>query len=323
MTTVVSTFSGGGGSSLGYKLAGCDVRLGVEWDADAVETYRRNFPITPIFHGDIATLTVERVCELAGLSAVDELDILDGSPPCQGFSMAGKRDASDRRNRLFEEYARLLRGLRPRAFIMENVRGMVIGDMRAVFDEVIAALRECGYRVKARVLNAMWYGVPQSRERVIFVGIRNNLYADPTHPRPTTSRPTTVREALAGVRVGEAPHIGDGRYGVLWRRIRPGKSAANVLNGSGYSSCIKIHPDRPSPTIMKMQGRETSGGYATLCHWSEPRALSTEEAQRLASFPDDFVFTGNYQQRWARIGNSVPPLLMRAIAAHVRGLIDR
>ena len=168
--TVISTFSGCGGSSLGYQLAGGKVRLAVEFNDNAVATYRLNFPNTPIYHGDIGKLTVEECCELAGIEP-GELDILDGSPPCQGFSTAGKRDFGDDRNQLFCEYVRLLRGLQPRAFVMENVSGMVKGKMKRIFAECLRELKVSGYKVRARVLNAMYYNVPQSRQRLIFVGV--------------------------------------------------------------------------------------------------------------------------------------------------------
>ncbi len=297
--------------------------LAVEWDENAVETYRRNFPATPVFHGDIANLSADRARELAGLAGGDELDIFDGSPPCQGFSSANtqSRDAGDDRNRLFEQYVRLLRGLRPRAFIMENVKGMTVGVMRPIFDDAIAQLRASGYRVKCRVLNAKWYGVPQSRERAIFIGFRDDLAIEPSHPVPTVARAVTVGEALDGCRVGEAPMLTD-RYGRLWRRVIPGKTGLSILKTigreTGYNTTIKLSPEKVAPTITKMQGGH---GFATLCHWREPRALSTEEAQRLASFPDDFEFLGDYHDRWARIGNCVPPLLMAAVAGHVRSML--
>lgn len=218
---------------------------------------------------------------------------------------------------------RLLRGLRPRAFIMENVKGMTTGVMREVFDDAIAQLRSSGYRVRSRVLNAKWYGVPQSRERVIFIGFRDDLGVEPSHPAPASdARIITAGEALAGCKIGEAPELTD-RYGRLWSRVQPGKTALTVLKTIGrevgYNTTVKLAPDKLAPTVTKTQGGR---GFATLCHWSEPRALSTEEAQRLASFPDDFVFLGNYKERWARIGNCVPPNLMRAIATHVGKLLD-
>lgn len=326
--TVISTFSGCGGSSLGYKLAGCDVRLAVEWEENAVQTYRHNFPRTTVFHGDIATLSVERALELAGIAA-GELDIFDGSPPCQGFSTAaGKRDAGDERNKLFLEYARLLRGLRPRGFIMENVRGMVTGAMRPIFEDVMRTLRGCGYVCAARVLNAKWYGVPQARERVIIVGVRADLAGDPatykerSHPSPTVQRPVTVREALEGVVIREMPPPLAPRYRQIWHRLRPGRSIKDdvmlKIGSNSFFGAAKVNPDRACMTICKMVRIDGFGG---IYHWEEPRVLATEEAQRLASFPDNYEFLGDYHDRWARIGNCVPPLLMRAVAANLRRLI--
>jgi len=132
--TVISTFAGCGGSSLGYSMAGFRELLAVEWDDNAVATFRLNFPDVPVYHGDIAKLTIEECLQLAGVGP-GELDVLDGSPPCQGFSTAGKRQLEDSRNWLFREYVRLLRGLKPRVFVMENVSGMVKGKMKLVFAE--------------------------------------------------------------------------------------------------------------------------------------------------------------------------------------------
>ena len=113
---VISTFSGCGGSSTGYELAGYDVIMAVEMDNHAVETYKLNHPKTKIYHGDIHNLTVDKVLEITGLK-VGELDLFDGSPPCQGFSISGKRDFCDTKNQLYNEYIRLLRGLKPKTFL--------------------------------------------------------------------------------------------------------------------------------------------------------------------------------------------------------------
>ena len=134
--TVISTFAGCGGSSLGYSMAGFRELLAVEWDDNAVETFRLNFPEVPVYHGDIGALSVEQVLEMTGLKP-GELDVFDGSPPCQGFSTAGKRQMDDPRNSLFKEFVRLLKGLQPRAFVMENVSGMVKGLMKLIFAEAL------------------------------------------------------------------------------------------------------------------------------------------------------------------------------------------
>lgn len=173
--TVGSTFSGCGGSSLGMKWAGGKVLFAIEWDANAVETYRLNHKGTPVLHRDIATVTVEELLTLTGLQP-GELDVLEGSPPCQGFSTAGKRQIDDPRNSLFKEYVRLLRGLKPKVFVMENVSGMVKGDMKHVFAIIMRELKASDYQVKCQLMNTMYFGVPQSRERVIFIGVRNDIY---------------------------------------------------------------------------------------------------------------------------------------------------
>lgn len=172
--TVISTFSGCGGSSLGYQLAGGKVLLAVEMDDNAVETYKLNFPNTPVYHGDIHNLTSDEILKRCNLKP-GELDILDGSPPCQGFSTAGKREYCDPRNQLYNEYIRLLRGLQPKVFVMENVSGLVKGKMKLIFKDILTELKASGYNVKVRLMNAMYYNVPQSRQRLIFIGVRNDL----------------------------------------------------------------------------------------------------------------------------------------------------
>jgi DNA (cytosine-5)-methyltransferase 1 len=172
--TVISLFAGCGGSSLGYSMAGYRELLAVEWDDHAVETFKLNFPGVPIWHGDIAGLSVEECLRIAGLKS-GELDVLDASPPCQGFSTAGKRKMDDGRNQLFREYVRLLRGLQPKVLVMEKVSGMVKGKMKLIFAEIMRELKASGYKVSARLMNAMYFGVPQPRERMIFIGIREDL----------------------------------------------------------------------------------------------------------------------------------------------------
>ena len=172
--SVISTFAGGGGSSLGYHQAGFKELLAVEWDDDAVRTLKDNFPGLQVYHGDIKDLSVEECLNLAGIKPGD-LDVFDGSPPCQGFSTTGKRKLDDPRNSLFGEFVRLLEGLKPKVFVMENVKGMIKGAMKQIFLQIMASLRGAGYHVEAQVMNAKHYGVPQSRERVIFIGLRKDL----------------------------------------------------------------------------------------------------------------------------------------------------
>lgn len=314
--SVISTFSGVGGSSLGYQLAGGKVRLAVEFDNHAAEMYRLNFPSTPLFHGDIANLSVDEALELSGLK-VGQLDIFDGSPPCQGFSTAGKRKFTDQRNQLFQEYVRLLKGLKPKAMIMENVAGMVKGKMKLIFAECLKELKASGYRVKARLFDTSYFGVPQSRKRLIFIGFREDLNIEPTFPKPKGPI-VSILSAIEGADVSGVPLLND-RYGQLYDQVPPGGNASNVI-GKGFNSCLKPKPHKPSPTLPKMQ---TGRGFATICHPFEKRALSIGEAKRIATFPDEFVLTGSYSDQWARIGNSVPPHFMRQVSAHVFSAISK
>lgn len=309
--SVISTFSGGGGSSLGYQMAGGKVLLAVEFDNHAAQTYRLNFPSTPLYHGDIANLTGEECCRLAGVQP-RELDIFDGSPPCQAFSSAGRRVFHDSRNQLFKEYVRLLRHLQPRAFVMENVSGMVKGKMRLIFAECMRELKASGYRVRARLLNTACYGVPQARKRMIFLGIREDLQLEPVFPKPKGPI-VTIMQAIEGADVSGVPELND-RYGQLYNQVPYGGNASDVI-GTGFNSCVRPHPNKPCCTLPKTQ---TGRGFATICHPLEKRALSIGEAKRIQTFPDSFQLVGSYSNQFARIGNSVPPLFMSQIAAQLQ-----
>jgi DNA (cytosine-5)-methyltransferase 1 len=311
---VISTFAGAGGSSLGYSMAGFRELLAVEWDDNAVATFRLNFPDVPVYHGDIARLSVEQVLEMTGLQP-GELDVFDGSPPCQGFSTAGKRQMDDPRNQLFREYVRLLRGLRPKVFVMENVSGMVKGKMKLVFVDILRELKASGYLVSARLLNAMYFNVPQSRERMIFVGVRDDLGIEPSHPK-AQSQPVTVREAFEGLGDRPAERVAltaDSKTSRQMKAVPPGERCR--LHHSHH----RLTWAASSPTVDRGGG---AGAYH-IWHPQEHRPITVSEVKRLGSFPDRYQMTGTINDIFERIGNSVPPLFMRAIARHIRAEILR
>ena len=287
--TVISTFAGCGGSSLGYRLAGFRELLAVEWDDNAVETFRLNFPGVPVYHGDIGKLTGAECMRLAGVGP-GELDVFDGSPPRQGFSTAGKRRFDDPRNSLFREYARLLKELQPRVFVMENVTGMVKGCMKQAYLTIIAELRACGYRARGEVLNAMYFNVPQSRERVIIIGVRNDLGIEPSHPKPQT-RPGCALCAIADVQGDN-----DNPY-----------KARNFNQANRH-----LAHHKPSPTLTKSEVPGSDLPFAG------SKRIGAKAAARIASFPDGWQWAGNWKDAINRIGNSVPPNLMLAVASHIR-----
>ena len=318
--TVISLFAGCGGSSLGYKWAGGKVLAAVEKDKNAAETYRRNHEGTLIIERDVITLTGEELMQACGIKPRD-LDVLDGSPPCQGFSVAGKRQMKDSRNQLFQEYVRLLRELQPKSFIMENVSGMIKGKMRLIFAEIIRELKASGYTVRAWLLNAIYFGVPQRRERIIFIGAREDIGIKPTCLRAQTSA-ITARIAIDSLVVNEKERAfllcaGD-KYVAYedWERIPYGRSRKD-LGLSGFN-CVKFHPDRPANTVRKSDGYLTMHGAM---HWRERRRFTVAEFRRFGGFPDAFDFGPDWANAVQQIGNSVPPRFMQAIAEHIRDTV--
>lgn len=305
--TVISLFAGCGGSSLGYSMAGYRELLAVEWDDNAVATFKLNFPDVPVYHDDIHNLSVDECLGLADLQP-GELDILDGSPPCQGFSTAGKRQLDDPRNQLSMEYVRLLRGLKPKVFIMENVSGLVKGKMKLVFAEIMRELKASGYDVKCRLMNTMYFNVPQSRQRLIWIGVREDLGIAVEHPKGK-NKPIMTKEAFVNCPSVLSPFEPSSvsQSGRLMRTL-----------GQGQSELMRVRlcDDKPAPTLQA--NRHAMAGYSHFLHPTLPRGINIGEMKRLQSFSDAFLCLADYNANHQVIGNSVPPLFMKAIAQHVR-----
>lgn len=295
--------------------------MATDFDRDAVLTLRRNFPHLSVYHGSIEDLSSSFILRNTGLD-VGALDVLDGSPPCQGFSVSGKRIFDDDRNKLFREFVRLLDELKPKVFVMENVPGLVAGKMKLLFVEILKELKLVGYRVRARSMNSKFYNVPQSRKRIIFIGIRSEFDFEPSYP-PPSSPPIAASEAikdLADINDEEKRMLIEAgrRYPLYrwWHLMTPGQSVDDVKKGQGFN-CVKYHPDRPASTVTKSDARISAFGSL---HWAEKRRFTLAEYKRFASFPDQYLFT-DWKNGVERIGNSVPPLLMTAIARHIRAEI--
>jgi DNA (cytosine-5)-methyltransferase 1 len=208
---VVSMFAGAGGSCLGYRMAGYQVLWANEFAPSAQRIYRANAaPETFLDCRDIREVQATDICAVTHC-ARGEIDVLDGSPPCQAFSMAGKRaegwhqeqtyahGAHQKNVTLFTEYIRLVRDLQPKVFVAENVSGLVKGVAKGYFKAILTALKACGYVVEARMLDAQWLGVPQRRQRLFFIGLRQDLGLCPVFPTPLSYR-YSVREALPWIR---------------------------------------------------------------------------------------------------------------------------
>ncbi|MFF5655222.1 DNA cytosine methyltransferase [[Kitasatospora] papulosa] len=316
--TVVSTFAGGGGSGLGYGAAGFRELLAVEWDKHAVACLRRNFPHVHVHHGDIAKVDPS-ILDLAP----GELDVFDGSPPCQGFSTNGNRQIDDPRNSLFREYVRLLEAWQPKVLVMENVSGMVKGKMRSVFAEILAALKTAGpgYRVVARLMDCGYFGVATMRQRVIIIGVREDLGIDPVHPAPQMRMPV-LRHALEDLGDPGEILVPRGRITTMAPLVLPGYDGGDVLESRGgrgaWYNLQRAHWDRQCWTITKSMAPGRHG----ILHPDENRFLSSREICRVQGFPDAYDWgDSGLRDIWARVGNSVPPPLMLAVASTIRDKI--
>ncbi len=255
--TAISTFSGAGGSCLGHEMAGFHLTWANEFVPAAQEVFRLNHPDTHLDTRDIRDVKAADILRAIGLS-VGELDLFDGSPPCSSFSTAGKRDkgwgavkkysdTAQRTDDLFYEYARLVGDLQPRVFVAENVSGLVKGTAKGYFQLIMRELKSKGYRVKAKLLDAKWLGVPQSRERLIFMGVRNDLELDPVYPTPL-SYFYSVRDALPWL-------DGDLREANLDEQRLP------IANNPGQQS-QRVDPSKPSPAIVVASNGNNARVYA-------------------------------------------------------------
>ncbi len=330
---VVSTFSGCGGSCLGYEMAGYNVLYANEFIPEAQKTYRANHKGVYLDTRDIRIVKPEDILEITNLKK-GELDLFDGSPPCSAFSTAGSRDKgwgkekkySDTKQRvddLFLEYIRLLNGLQPKVFIAENVKGLTMGKAKGMFKMFMQKMEQCGYIVTAQIINAMYLGVPQSRERCIFIGVRKDLNIKPPKIKPL-EHIVTLKEALEGVRNDELEeqYLFDSlkkyRIGNIVKNMPKGMAkhmqASKIMRGS-YFNLIREGMLEPCSTICQRNGEESAGGNI---HPLYDRKFTIAELKRIGSFPDDFVLTGNFKQKWERIGRAVPPVMMYHISDTVR-----
>ncbi len=338
-------------------MAGFKVLWANEFVPAAQETYRANHPHSILDTRDIRTIKPEEILEAIELEQ-GQIDLMDGSPPCASFSTAGKREAgwgkikkySDTKQRtddLFFEYARLIEGLQPKVFVAENVSGLVKGTAKGYFKQILQRLKDCGYNVKARLLNAMYLGVPQSRERIIFIGVRNDLGLEPKFPKPQ-NKVWTLRDAIPWIDTARIMNDTSGQYNQGDVTDKPSSTADTnprlFIEDKQYTDISKYQIgkfydeteigknhkrrfnlskpdiDKPCPTIIQSGGHLST---ASVVHPYEKRKFTIRELRRICSFPDDFILTGTYAQQWERMGRAVPPLMMRAIAETVRDEILR
>jgi|SRR3990167_1160315 len=307
--TVISLFAGTGGSSLGYQWAGFNELLAVDFDPHAVECFKLNFSDVPIWHTSVVDITGNKILEFCDLK-IGALDVLDGSPPCQGFSMAGSRKVRDIRNNLFLDYWRLVNDLQPKVFVMENVTGMAKGKMKGRFIEIMKTLKNGNYYVKCKQMNSMYYGVPQSRERLIFIGVRKDLNKVAEFPIPS-NRIITFKEALKNmISPGIIPKIYP-MAKLYLPKLKQGESISKYHPTGAMFGTNRVKLNAPIGTLLKEASNQKY-------HPLEDRCLGLNELKILCSFPENWKLGSDYKSAVNRLGNAVMPKFMQAIAETIK-----
>lgn len=371
----IDLFAGAGGMSLGFEQAGFDIVASVEIDPIHCAVHKFNFPNTLTICADISNLTGESILESVGLSK-GEVDVIFGGPPCQGFSMIGKRLIDDPRNALVGHFARIVKEIRPRYFVMENVPGLTVGHAKQILNQFIEEFQDTGYGVLPyKVLNAANYGVPQNRRRVFVIGYRNDVKR-PNYPVPITA--IRGKKGIDGLKESELPWCPsiyealadlpdidffeellhsdsvpfkcqpkskyasflhgtladpeDFSYPRVWNpdiltsSLRTNHTAASrerfAQTPGGevekVSRFFKLHNEGISNTLRA--GTDSKRGAYTSPRPIHPvfnRVISVREAARIHSFPDWFRFHVTKWHGFRQVGNSVPPLLARAVAKEI------
>ncbi len=297
---IVSLFSGAGGLDLGFKIANHNIVWANDNYADAVATYKNNI-------GDhIVCDSIENI----NANSIPDCDIVIGGFPCQGFSVANmKRHEKDERNKLYLELIKVIKEKKPKFFVAENVKGLISLSNGEVFQIILNDFKSMGYQVSYKIMNAADYGVPQTRVRVIIVGVRNDINYNYEFPVPTHDK-NGANGLLKWVSVSEAiqelpdPDLPNNLHNHEYSKFK--------IKNNGYIGHRKLDPEKPAPTVTARG--DSKGGVVILPHPNAIRRMSCRELAVIQSFPIDFVFKGNNSSIYRQIGNAVPPMLGRAIA---------
>lgn len=351
--TVLDLFSGAGGMSRGFLDAGYNVVLGVDFDDMALKTFKNN-------HGDAEAMkldlfnhdNIKYIEEFLKKKNV-EIDVLVGGPPCQGFSLAGPRNVNDERNSLYTAMVKVAKKLKPKVVVLENVPGLLrLYDGQGA-KRIIEDFTDLGYKIKAEILYAPDFGVPQMRKRVFFVGILDNdEYFE--YPKPLYSKDEYVTceeaisdlpalEGILGDEIQEYEIQPQSEYQKLMRKNsnliynhigtlheeKTVKLISMVPEGKNYKSLpeeyssqfkynealTRYHSKKPSLTI--------NTGHRSHFHYKYNRIPTVRESARLQSFPDDFIFYGNKTQQYRQVGNAVPPMLGYYIGLQLKQYLNQ
>ena len=341
--SAVDLFCGAGGLSLGFKWAGIDTLAANDIDEDPCNTFKENIGVEPIV-SDIIDLDAEDLMSEEGFEPED-VDLIIGGPPCKGFSLAGERDPEDPRNKLWEEYVNFVEIFDPDVVVIENVKGILSMSNGEYKDKILARLRNIGYKTEFSVLNAADYGVPQNRERVIFIGTKEHLdikFPEPTHHSTVSGQQrlgqhsddvkpyVSVKDAIDDLaflgpsesadQYQKSPQTEYQKWAredaeKLHNHVAPNHSERIqkrfelLEQGKGMESLPPEH-QTSKQRMVKFDPNQPTDTITTLpedfVHYQRNRIPTVREMARLQSFPDDFVFTGPRTTGGLRRRNSVP-----------------
>lgn len=323
----IDLFSGAGGMSLGFDQAGFNNVFSIDIEPRFCETYKFNFPHHNLIQKDISKLSNE---EIKSLTENKIIDVVIGGPPCQGFSMAGnigRKFIDDSRNQLFREFARVVEIVQPKYFVMENVARLFTHNKGETKKEIIDLFKKMNYNVDCKVVNTANFGIPQIRNRVLFIGnrISNNI----VFPTKTVDKPISIKEAI-----DKLPKLKSGEKSKIPNHISMKHSEQMlekmrfVTDGGNRNEIPEYIRPKSGDVRKYIRYKSTepavcvTGDMRKIFHYSQNRALTVRELASLQTFPLDFVFKGSTISQQQQVGNSVPPILAKEIALTIKKMMN-
>jgi DNA (cytosine-5)-methyltransferase 1 len=322
----VDLFCGSGGFSLGFDNKGFQNIFSIDIEPSFCETYKYNFPNHQLVVKDICKLSDKDVLALIGSH---KIDVVIGGPPCQGFSMAGnigRKFIDDPRNKLYREFLRVVKVIGPKFFVMENVARLYTHSKGLIRNQIISDFNEIGYNLECKVVNTVHYGIPQIRNRVLFIGSKSNT--EILFPKKVEKKPLTVAESIEcypPLKSGEDSDVPN--HSAMNHSEQMLKKMSFVKDGGDRNQIpAKIRPTSGDiRKYIRYNSKEPSvcitGDMRKIFHYEQNRALTVRELAKLQTYPDTFIFKGSKISQQQQVGNSVPPKLAESIAEAIKKMV--